>query len=690
MHSPHYDALFEPINIGPVTAKNRFYQTPHANGMGFNMPNSSAAYREMKAEGGWGVVSVEYCSIHETSDDAPCAYQSLWDEGDVKALAQTVDAIHKHDALAAVELWHGGLKSNNRLSRVPAMSPSGQMTGYLHTASVSRAMTKKDIRDVRRWQVDAARRAKRAGFDIIYVYAGHDFLPAQFLSKKYNQRTDEYGGSLQNRMRLLREMIEETKEAVGDTCAIALRLGVHGVANDVISTDHGYEDREVIELLAEMPDLWDVNLAGSHNGNDSCSARFSSEGFQEPFIDFVKKVTTKPVVGVGRFTSPDTMAGQIRRGIIDIIGAARPTIADPFLPKKIQEGREDEIRECIGCNICRSANNEAMPLRCTQNPTIGEEWRRGWHPEKFQKTSQTENVLIVGAGPAGLECALTLGRIGHNVTLAEASTELGGRVLKEATLPGLSSWIRLVDYRATLLKRMPNVEIYYDSPLAASDIQEFGFEHVVLATGSHWRKDGVGFNNKKALPINEKAHVLTPLEVIEGKQIHGDVVVYDDDHYYMGGILAEKLCSEGHNVTLVTPATSVSQWTEWTDEQWFIQTKLIQMGVKIITTHCLTRVDEQELVLACAYSGNTKPLAFGSLILTTARQPNLSLYQQLAEPESVGNFKTLACIGDCEAPAALVDVVHSGHRFARNFGHDNDAAVSFKREQIILESIEIG
>jgi len=219
-------------------------------------------------------------------------------------------------------------------------------------------------------------RAKSAGYDIIYVYAGHDFLPVQFLSKKYNQRSDEYGGSLTNRVRLLREMIEDTKEAVGDTCAVAIRLGVHGAANSVIHTDGGYEDREVIEMLAELPDLWDINFAGSHNGNDSCSARFANEGYQEPFTDFVKKTTTKPVVGVGRFTSPDTMASQIRRGVIDIIGAARPTIADPFLPNKIREGREDEIRECIGCNICRSANNEALPLRCTQNPTIGEEWRR--------------------------------------------------------------------------------------------------------------------------------------------------------------------------------------------------------------------------------------------------------------------------------------------------------------------------
>jgi dimethylamine/trimethylamine dehydrogenase len=327
-----YGILFEPVRIGPVTAPNRFYQTPHATGLGSLKPQASAALRGIKAEGGWGVVCTEYCSIHPSSDDTPYGFLTLWDEDDVKALSLIADAIHAHGSLAAVELWHGGNHSANRYSREPLLSPSGRPGKYAPTAPF-RAMDKSDIRTFRGWQRQAALRAKKAGFDIVYVYAGHDYLPFQFLSPRTNTRNDEYGGSLENRTRLIREMIEDTKDAVGGSCGVAVRLAVDELHGPGGITSDG-EGRDALALLAELPDLWDVNVAGSL-GNDSRSARFSEEGFQEEHVAFVKSLTSKPVVSVGRFTSPDRMVSQIRRGIQDFIGAARPSIADPFLPQKI-------------------------------------------------------------------------------------------------------------------------------------------------------------------------------------------------------------------------------------------------------------------------------------------------------------------------------------------------------------------
>ena len=322
---PRYDILFESVQIGPVTAKNRFYQVPHCCGMGFNWPQTHAKMREMKAEGGWAVVNTEECVIHPSSDYSPDPQARLWDGYDVKCLALMTDAIHRHDALAGVELANNGVGSQNLYTRLKPLAPSPQ-AGVIGIPTQSRGMDKADIREFRRWHRNAALRAKEAEADIVYVYAGHDStLLMHFLQKRRNHRTDEYGGSLENRVRLMREVLEDTKEAVGDRCAIAIRLAVDELLGDDGITSQG-EGREIVEMLAEIPDLWDVNLADW--ANDSVTSRFGEEGIQESHISFVKSVTTKPVVGVGWFTSPDTMVSQIKRGVLDMIGAARPSIAE--------------------------------------------------------------------------------------------------------------------------------------------------------------------------------------------------------------------------------------------------------------------------------------------------------------------------------------------------------------------------
>ena len=679
---PRYDILFEPIRIGPVVAKNRFYQVPHCNGMGHARPRAHAAMRGVKAEGGWAVVSTEEVEIHPSSDVSPCIEGRLWDDHDIPALALMTQAIHQYGALAAIELVHAGMFAANLYSREIALAPSHIANPANYAPAQARAMTKADIRDYRRWHRDAALRARRAGFNIIYVYAGHGLsLPMHFLQARHNHRTDEYGGSLVNRARLLRELIEDTKEAVGADCAVAVRFSVDELRGaDGISA--ASEGRDVVAMLAELPDLWDVNV--SDWSNDSKTSRFAAEGYQEEFIRFVKTVTTKPVVGVGRFTSPDAMVAQIRRGVLDLIGAARPSIADPFLPNKIDNGDIDDIRECIGCNVCVTGDHTMSPIRCTQNPTMGEEWRKGWHPEIIPPRAGNDSFLIVGAGPTGLECARFLGRRGYSVHVAEADAQLGGRVTRESRLPGLAAWSRVRDYRLNQLNKMRNVEVYRTSRVTADQVLEFGATRIVLATGATWRRDGVGRANTRPIPGFDRAGgVFTPEDLMDGLQPAGPVIVFDDDHYYLGAILADKLRADGLAVTLVTPADHVSAWTVNTLEQHAIQKRLLDIGVEIVMNRNVVEFDGNRAVLQCTYTERQSRLPAASVVTVTSRLPNDELSLALSRtPDTViqAGIISVNSIGDCLAPGTIAAAVYAGHRYAREFDRPQSDAAAFRRE----------
>jgi dimethylamine/trimethylamine dehydrogenase len=672
---PRHAVLFEPLQIGPKTLRNRFYQVPHCTGFGVQKPGAQARHRSMKAEGGWAAVNTEYCAISADSDETPFISARLWDDGDLLALSLMVDEVHEHGSLAGVELHHSGVHCPRREWRLPAIGPSQLASDYLLVTP--KAMERDDIRRVQEDWAAAARRAREAGFDIVYVYGAHSYLPMQFLSPFYNRRTDEYGGSLENRARFWMELLELTREATEGECTVATRISVAALSPYGVDLEEGLE---FIRLADHLVDLWDVAIGSATEwSKDSGASRFFKQGWQLEWTKHVREATAKPVVGVSRLTDPDQMAEIVSSGVWDVIGAARPSIADPFLPRKIEEGRLDEIRECIGCNVCIPKSDPGGNIGCTQNATAGEEFRRGWHPERFEPAENRDrDVLVVGAGPAGMECALVLGKRGfRRVHLLDAGDDIGGIMRWIPQLPGRGEWARVLNWRRIQLDKLGNVEVIPSVRLDVEGARQYGAEIVVVATGAHWAADGLNRETHDPIPGADASlpHVLTPEQImVEGKVPPGKrVVVYDSDGYFMGPDLSERLALQGFEVDFVTSLEDISPFSHETLEQVFLKGRLHEVGVRMHRTVRLDRVEPGGLALEDEF-GDAIELEADAVVLVTQRLSDDALYHDLRADEErlkAEGIEAVYRVGDCVAPQLIADAIFDGHRLAREMDADD-------------------
>jgi dimethylamine/trimethylamine dehydrogenase len=567
-----------------------------------------------------------------------------------------------------------------------------------------------DIATVQQYYVDAALRAREAGFDIVYVYGAHSYLPLQFLSPYYNKRKDKYGGSLENRARFWLETLEQVRRAVGHDCAIATRFAV-----DTLYGESGVEvendGMKFIAMADPLVDLWDVDVGDiAEWGEDAGPSRFYQQGHQVPWTRFVKQIAKKPVLGVGRFTDPEKMTEIVTKGIADIIGAARPSISDPWLPKKIEEGRYDDIRVCIGCNVCISRwEIGGPPMICTQNATAGEEYRRGWHPEKFAKRGSDDSILVVGAGPSGSECARVLLERGYTVHLYDTAAKIGGNLNTVATLPGLGEWGYHRDYRELqinkLLKKNKQAQVALgQKPMTAETALTYGAEKIVIATGSSWNTDGTNCLSHDPIPGADasKADQLTPEQVLGGKKSIGKrVVILNADTYYMAPSLAEKLAVAGHEVTIVT-GVHLANYMHFTLEYPNMMRRMHELHIKEIHDAFSSRIEKGRLEVYDIFGDGSKRtyrgrgqspreanksqrwVDFDSLVLVTGRHSNNSLYTELKARHGEwqkNGVKDVYLIGNAEAPRLMADATFSGHRLAREIEETRaQLPLPYKRE----------
>jgi dimethylamine/trimethylamine dehydrogenase len=613
------------------------------------------------------------------------------------------DVAHGHGSLAGIQLWYSGGNAPSLESREVGRSPSQWLSPLFATRSVyGYEMDELDIRSVINMYVEAGKRAAAAGFDILEVSAGDDTVPIQFLEPRFNRRTDRYGGSFENRSRFFIELLQALKRELGDRCAITTRFEM-----DTLHGPEGVEAHEdgvrLLELFRREGVVDAVALKiGDYAewGEDAGTSRFRKSGWMTPFIKQGKSILGDgiPVVGNGRLTSPDDMVALLRAGVLDIIGAARPSIADPFLPTKISEGRLNDIRECIGCNICVSKFQQGGQIMCTQNVTIGEEYRRGWHPEKFVKTQKPCSVLVVGGGPAGMECARILGERGYTVHLREAEKDLGGHWKSIATLPRLSEWGRVITYRQAQLEKLrKNIDVHVGvGKMSAGDVLQYGADRVVIATGSHWCADGRGANYGPIAGADASLpHVLTPTQVMQGKPVAGQrVLILDGDGHFLGLALAELMANQGKQVTYVCDASDVSEYGVFTMESGNNKRMMFEKRIKSYCNHWVDRIEPGRVRLSYLYkfgpdligpstgsvprkdNGGEFDLPIDAVILVTSRFSDIRLWQELKARKAewaANDIQDVFRIGDCKAPTQLNQALWDAHRLAREFDSPHPA-----------------
>lgn len=699
-----YDILFDPVPIGPKVAPNRFWQTPHATGYGNEFPGMHASYRGMKAEGGWGVVFTEATSVAPETDKVPYVLGRMWDEGDIRNSRHIVDQIHQHGSLAGIELeYHssGSIASEGRLvnhSVVPVSSESVLPVGY---AATGVEIHVDDIPRLQDLHVDAAVRAVEAGFDLITLHCGHAAsLLAHFLIPYYNTRTDAYGGPFENRARFARETLIKVRAAVGGAAAVGLRFGVDTLDQPLGLGERGIRaDREAPRFIQHMDDLvdyWDLVIGGVDWGQDAQSSRTAEPNHEAKYTRGLKQYTDKPVVNVGRLNSPDLMVDVVRSGQADFVGAARASISDPFLPAKIRERRFEDIRECIGCNVCVSRGNMGNGrIICTQNATIGEEFRRGWHPERYSQVDDAEPaILVVGAGPAGMECAMVLGKRGlENVHLVEAGPHYGGSLNWVTKLPGRHEWRHLIEYRELQLGKLRNVLTVFNKPLSTHDVLDYGAEIVIVATGSRYTASPTSVDpyTRAPRPWHDAWHgrLLAPEDVMDGSQAVGErVLIVDTDGYFVGPGLAEHLADAGHDVTVATPAATFGHYLTYTMELPRMTADLRDKGVRVFTGATIAETSESAVMLSTPHG--TRWEDFDSVVVVGQRVARSRLYDELRVQRAAwqdNGIRAVHRVGDCVRPGFIADAIFSGHRLAREIDQpDPDQPLPILRERRLVGS----
>lgn len=667
-----YKYLFTPLKLGPIVLKNRIVCAAHGNQVAdpvtFMVTDRAKSYYEERARGGAAAIIMVSSSVDERADYYPATNFALWTDDIIPGLKELVDICHANDCKFLVQPSHPGVHNDchvqvDEVPRAPSQIPAVEYPNL-----VPKELTKTEIVEIQDKFARAAGRCVAAGVDGIELMCGHEKLTWAFLAPLSNKRTDEYGGSLENRFRFMGEMLEKVRRETGDDFPIGIRLNITELENGGMSLEEGIQIAKMFEATGKLD--WLGCVMATYRSMPFELSPFCANlepGWGGEFSRNVKAEVSMPVSVSGKITDPGLAENLIAEGTCDYVYLARTLIADPHFPRKAMQSKEDDIAPCIACNqgcVARcfaGARGTTNGIRCTVNPAAGEELR--WGSWLFSNAKTRKKMVVVGAGPAGLQCALTAAQRGHEVRVYDKQDELGGQARLIKKLPGHTAPQTFLDYLSGQLQKQ-NVPIHLGRDITQENIHSLIDQEkpdlVALATGSRPARDGRGGLTGVPIPGWEQAHVCTYEDILLNTGSPGqNVLIVDELADRVSPGIAELLAEAGKTVTVVTRWASFSPNLHWWLDEPFTMGKLDSLGIQIHPNTWVKEISPTGATCFNIFSFREFDIPADTIVLTTMKYSQTDLYA-LLEKEGI----ECHLIGDAKAPRWIWNATHDGFKLA--------------------------
>jgi dimethylglycine catabolism A len=646
-----YPLLFSPFQLGPVTAPNRIVSTSHGTNMAVGGAPSEQliAYHEAKAQGGCGIVMMFGSAAASSLTPISGNHVNLWDDDAVPGLRAAAAAVKQHGAVAISQVTSMGRRTNNHAG-LAGRGPSDTVSEI--APEVPHVLSLAEIRTIVADYAAACLRLKECGFDGADLAFYDDQLPDQFWDPSVNKRSDAYGGPLENRMRFSMEVLEAVRGAVGRDFVVGARVS----GDDALRG--GLESGDLLAIIGRLDDSGLLDYFSVTGGTIQT---YRSRGYNIPpayygpgtFVELgrsVRERVTAPVIVTGRITTPEQAEEVLRSGAADLVGMTRALIADPDLPRKAREGREEDIRVCMGSNEgCIDRLYFGLPVGCVQNPVIGRE--REWGtltPARIAK-----HVVVVGGGPAGMEAARVAAERGHSVTLLERTDRLGGTILVASRAPGWEAYANAVRWLERQMS-VTGVDVRLENEATLDSVVALEPDEVVVATGAAPRRP--------YLPGANLPHTTTVADVLAGAAAVGQrCVILDETGYTPGAKVADALSTAGHEVEIVTRQYSLGE-TIGTTVRAVLHERLLRQGVTITTLTAPLAVLPGGVRVAHVLTDEEHSIVADTVIFSSGGVARDGLFHELAALDSP---PALHLIGDAFAPRHLRHAMVDGARAGR-------------------------